>query len=291
VKEILPRIEPKTFKPCPPHPASGSSPDPSVNQNEDAEEDVETLRTDTLAMLESTKSKNYYDLLGVPFNASPDEIKRAYYALAKKYHPDHYFRSDTGELKKSLGTIFSVLTQAFDTLKVPATRASYDARILREAGGGEEKSTPAQASSVKEASIQKLAELNYRQGRGHFDHQDYWSAIEAFRQSVRLEPRNARYRYWLAMSLIKNPKWRREAEEHLLEAIKLEQFNPSHYVGLALLYKESGMLKRAESQLRQALQVAPGDKSAQNALIELTHSKATESTGLNPLRNLFRRKS
>jgi curved DNA-binding protein CbpA len=291
VKENLPRIELKTFKPGPPPPASGWSPDPSVNQNEDTEEDVETLRTDILAMLESTKSKNYYDLLGVPFNASPDEIKRAYYALAKRYHPDHYYRSDTGELKKSLSTIFSVLTQAFDTLKVPATRASYDARILREAGGGEEKSTPAQASSVKEASIQKLAELNYRQGRGHFDHQDYWSAIEAFRQSVRLEPRNARYRYWLAMSLIKNPKWRREAEEHLLEAIKLEQFNPSHYVGLALLYKESGMLKRAESQLRQALQVAPGDKSAQNALIELTHSKATESTGLNPLRNLFRRKS
>jgi curved DNA-binding protein CbpA len=289
-KESPPQTEPRVFKPNPPRPDSGLPSDPSFSRNEEADEDVETLRDDILAMLESTKSKTYYDLLRVPFNASSDEIKKAYYALAKKYHPDHYYRSESGELKKSLGTIFSVLAQAFDTLKVPATRASYDAKILREASAGEEKSTPTQASSVKEASLQKLAELNYRQGRGYFDHQDYWSAIEAFRQSVRLEPQNARYRYWLAMSLVKNPKWRREAEEHFLEAIKLEQFNPCHYVGLALLYKESGMLKRAESQLKQALQVAPGDKPAQDALNEFTHLKEISNPGLNPLRNLFRRK-
>jgi curved DNA-binding protein CbpA len=266
---------------------------PEISRNEDSNEDLETLRADILNMLENTKSKNYYDILAVPFNASQDEIKKAYYALAKKYHPDHYYRSDTGELKKSLGTIFSALAQAFDTLKVPATRASYDAKIFREVSTVEDKATATQATSVRETSLQKLAELNYRQGRGQFDHQDYWSAIQAFRQSVRLEPDNARYRYWLAMSLTKNPKWRREAEEHFLEAIKLEQFNPCHYVGLALLYKESGMLKRAESQLKQALQVAPGDKPAQevlNTLNELTHSRGRENAGLNSLRNLFRKK-
>jgi curved DNA-binding protein CbpA len=289
-KEYPPPTEPKAYSSYPPRPANELALDPAVSPNADVDKDIETLREDILGMLESTNSKNYYDLLRVPFNASADEIKRAYYALAKKYHPDHYYRSDSAELKKSLGTIISVLAQAFDTLKVPATRASYDAKILRETSAGEEKPIPTQVSSVKDGSLQKLAELNYRQGRGYFDHQDFWSAIEAFRQSVRLEPQNARYRYWLAMCLLKNPKWRREAEEHLLEAIRLEQFNPSHYVGLALLYKESGMLKRAESQLKQALQVAPGDKSAQDALNELTQTEGIGYAGLKPLRNLFRKK-
>lgn len=46
------------------------------------------------------KYRDYYEILGVDKKASPDEIKRAYRKLAKKYHPD--LHPDDKEAEKNL---------------------------------------------------------------------------------------------------------------------------------------------------------------------------------------------
>jgi tetratricopeptide (TPR) repeat protein len=107
---------------------------------------------------------------------------------------------------------------------------------------------------------------------------------------VRIEPENARYRYWLAMALSKNAKWRREAEEHFLKAISLDQFVADYYVGLGLLYKEAGMQRRAENQFKQALQISPGDSNARIALDALVGASEKKNNKNGPLRGFFKRK-
>ena len=63
--------------------------------------------------------KDYYDTLGVSRGAPAEEIKRAYRKLARKYHPD-VSKEKNAEAK------FKDLQEAYEVLKDPEKRASYD---------------------------------------------------------------------------------------------------------------------------------------------------------------------
>jgi molecular chaperone DnaJ len=73
-------------------------------------------------------SKDYYDLLGVKKDASEDELKKAYRALAKKYHPDKNKGNKEAENK------FKEISEAYAVLSDKEKRAQYD-RLGREAFG------------------------------------------------------------------------------------------------------------------------------------------------------------
>lgn len=63
--------------------------------------------------------KDYYKIMGVPRDASQDDIKKAYRRLARKYHPDVSKESDAEKRFKNLGEAYSVLRD-------PEKRAAYD---------------------------------------------------------------------------------------------------------------------------------------------------------------------
>jgi len=76
--------------------------------------------------------RDYYDILGVKKTASEEEIKKAYRALAKKYHPDKNKGNKDAENK------FKEISEANEVLSDKEKRAQYD-RLGREAfsfGGG-----------------------------------------------------------------------------------------------------------------------------------------------------------
>ncbi|HOZ08594.1 MAG TPA: J domain-containing protein, partial [candidate division Zixibacteria bacterium] len=65
-------------------------------------------------------AKDYYDILGVKEDASPEEIKKAFRKLAMKYHPDRNPGNAQAEAR------FKEISEANETLSDPKKRAEYD---------------------------------------------------------------------------------------------------------------------------------------------------------------------
>ncbi|MBI2074924.1 MAG: DnaJ domain-containing protein [Candidatus Levybacteria bacterium] len=65
------------------------------------------------------ESKDYYEILGVTKNATPDEVKKAYRKLALEYHPDRNKTKEAGEK-------FKEVTRAYEVLSDVQKRQTYD---------------------------------------------------------------------------------------------------------------------------------------------------------------------
>lgn len=75
--------------------------------------------------------KDYYELLSVPHHASRQQIRQAYLAKCKQYHPDLHNGEDwADEQLKSVNEAYQVLSDAF-------SRQQYDAILMEKANENE----------------------------------------------------------------------------------------------------------------------------------------------------------
>ena len=69
--------------------------------------------------------KNYYDILEVNKNASPEVIEKAYKTLLKKYHPD----LQDNNLKNEYEEKIKLINEAFEVLSDSEKRKNYDLNL------------------------------------------------------------------------------------------------------------------------------------------------------------------
>ncbi len=85
----------------------------------------------TMSISLQSTTPTYYDLLKIPRNATPEQIRDSYKELAKIFHPDSNFFDEIIDVPVSNGgqDTFKELTKAYTTLSNPEKRRAYDATL------------------------------------------------------------------------------------------------------------------------------------------------------------------
>jgi tetratricopeptide (TPR) repeat protein len=217
------------------------------------------------------------ELLEVDKNSDAETINRNYYRLIKEFHPDRYLASADLSVKDKLIAIFDAIKKAYNILK-EGTLIPQDSDTLKPVDRkdleGEEKVVVEKEEVVVEEKVQEInkvdltknAEDYFRLGVDEFKKGNYIKAIEFFKLSTVLNPHKAKYWSHLSLSFTKVPNGLDDAEEALVQSIKLEPDNAEHYANLGQIYLKAGMKKEANNQFEKALEINPENIKAQKGL-------------------------
>ncbi len=202
---------------------------------------------------DSLSGKNHYDALGVARNATPQEIKKAYFKHAKLYHPDRHFDPEMSDMKEKLEALFASIHEAYETLSTQSRRDQYDGVLARE----ETRIGAAEAAQRGRRNNKEIASDQFQEGKVRFKAQDFWGAEESFRWAIRLEPKNAEYVFHLGLALARIPRRGHEAEDYFIKAVELSPANTKYFLELGNFYMKNGLKLKALSMYRKALKNDP----------------------------------
>ena len=205
----------------------------------------------------------YYDFLDIDPKADAAEIKRTYFAFAKKFHPDKY-RSYDPDTQRRVQNAFTELSQAHETLKEEKSRELYDFRVRKQLANRNERE---RSTAVGNASFQvDQAAESFEQGFNLLMDEEIEAALPFLARAAAYAPKNPKYHAYYGKALGYNESKRHKAESEMQQAIKLEPNNPLFRILLAQFFIDYGLLKRAEGELSRLLAIFPSNREARDLL-------------------------
>ena len=108
--------------------------------------------SDVVEMRESLPSKNYYQILNVLKTSTEDDIKKAYFNLARRFHPDRFDREVQAAYGDQIDEVFDAITNAYRTLISRERRKIYDA-------------SAGMSHAEEPQDLLKRADTKFRQGK------------------------------------------------------------------------------------------------------------------------------
>jgi hypothetical protein len=265
----------------------GESPAPAAAPSD-------TRRVEILDAHGGLKTRTHYEVLGIGRDATDAQVKEAYFRLARRFHPDVHHDQALSDLKAKLEAVFVRLGEAYEVLRNPRTRASYEQRL----GPPPPPAVTAPPADATPALPEKdpvsdlrMAEAAIRTAAQSIAEEKFWDAIGLLETALPLVEgaSKQRARVLLARAYARNAHWIKQGEELLLLVIQEDPRNAEAPFHLGQIYKSQGFRSRALNSFKKVLELDPEHEGARAEVAELdTQEPAPERGGF--LRRLFRPK-
>jgi DNA-binding response OmpR family regulator/curved DNA-binding protein CbpA len=245
----------------PPRPArKNASSAPSTLQDQEPvlePSEIEGLDTDALRIrltrrLQHIKKLDCFEVLGVSSSAAVDEIRRAYFALARDVHPDRMRGTPGADVLDLAAQIHQILTNAYELLIDPERREEYQKKKREDTRTGFHRG----------ASLILLAESHYRAGEQSIAEENWGQAVKNLREAVELYPREGEFHSQLGWALFHCSRDNSDEAKAIIEkGIELNPRSEKGYLNMGRILKQEGAKEKALSYFESAIQCNPDNRA------------------------------
>ncbi len=153
----------------------------------------------------------YHEILGTPMDAEARAIKKAYFQLSKRFHPDRYFRRNTGAFSDLIEVCFKRLLEAYELLSDPVTRAQVQkAQPVEDTKAKAGTKKPLSAAAARRRLRERVGQFSghkrqlqdqkrkaksfFESGMTSFREERWLEAAGSVRLAIAFDPDNTAYR-------------------------------------------------------------------------------------------------
>jgi curved DNA-binding protein CbpA len=213
-------------------------------------------------------ARDFYATLGVPRNATANQIRERFLDLTREMHPDRFQGSDKEDAEQA----FQEITQAFNVLSDPSRRREHDIELSRP-----------KAQQGAPDTQQEAAKAYLQRGVRAYKAKNFPEAADAFDRATKAEPHNSKAWHYLALACSQNRKWYSRAMVAAARACELEPMKASYLKVAGRIHAQAGAQEKAKSFYKQAVQWGGEDPEIEAALAELEDGKKKGKSRLSGL--------
>jgi tetratricopeptide (TPR) repeat protein len=194
---------------------------------------------------------DFYAVLGVPRNATADQIKERFLQLTREKHPDRF----RGAEKQRAELAFQQITQAFNTLSTAERRRAHDLGLAR--------------PTANRSDPGDLSRVYLQRGVKAYKAKSFIEAADNFTRATEADPNNALAWHHLARTCLHQDRWLPRAVAAVARACELEPMKPEYFKLAGLVFTRANEPEKAIQYYKQAIRWGGEDSEIRAALDSL----------------------